>query len=849
MGRASFGGSGDYSGIFSSLFQNAESKARSEANAASARAEQLRDAEDADMLSQWESGQVSDAELMSYLSSRREEVSGDPIEEKKFDRLIRDTRSSIDDSKAELAYAQTGNIQDLINYYQTKAGTISGDSLKKRQIELRVDELRDKQNDDLGDTNLARAKYRLESGQITFAQYTKEAESAISVFRDSDPKRYYDLMTQLEGQKSDRVGGGNTIANTKYDMAVLASQAYEAGETSFEFNGATIKLDSAKMESIDQAYVDAERSRIASMKSRGLDTGDASKQLGDYITNHAQVHETIDDASWLSSQIVIAEDKIKTALKSGDLKTAYDVVAAESARIKSEIGKQFSSSDASDRGTAQYKASADSMVAAFDTFLNPASTTEQMTAALAAVGTAYNSLPTRDTRSGTAVSDLLEGALKEDGGMLRAAMTAGNGHNLIKSNKGKLVTFRGETRVAPIEKVTEYVNGVATTRDSVRWDIAFGDVLKGMTQDELNNLETFSAMTDYGGSPTTQALVIAEPQSMGYLGIQIQKSLSTNYSVSSELRKMPVGTILSGEEMEKYKDDINELLSSGLMGYTQDIGQPVYKVQMPNGQTFVKDPDTNTWFKDKLPWEGKVRYSQSFTGPNGEMIPYFKPDGDFELEPNAGPSAFQSGAPVIYTGTNYKAAQDVYARGAVTIPPDVYWRDASGNLTQDPKFKTWKYWTPEGSGFDGNGRKDGRAGYIPDYDGSTSDWWEFDDKGEDTSGKASPAAFLDELKRGTAPQLGLDKPKAETASVKFTDEQKTSARERMLMFENASSLPLAIGRANNAYRIPDFEIPKIRPNINPNLGTKPTTTPPKPTTTAAPAIATSRDLDMQGGNV
>ena len=844
MARASFGGSGDYSGIFASLFQNAESKARSEANAASARAEQLRDADDADMLSKWESGQVSDAELMSYLSSRREEVSGDPIEEKKFDRLIRDTSSSINDSKAELAYAQSGNIQDLINYYQTKAGTISGDSLKKRQIELRVDELRDKQNDDLGDNNLARAKYRLESGQITFDQYTKEAESAISVFRDSDPKRYYDLLTQLQGEKNDRVGGGNTIANTKYDMAVLASQAYEAGETSFEFNGATINLDAAKMESIDQGYVDAERSRIASMKAKGLDTGGASKQLGDYITAHAQVHETIDDASWLSAQAVIAEDKIKTALKTGDLKAAYDVVKSERDRLKLEAQKQFSSSDASDRGTAQYKASVDATIAAYDTFLNPASTTEQMTDALAAVGTAYNSLPSRDTRAGTSVSDLLEGTLKEDG-LLRLAMTSGNGYNLIRTGKGRLVTFRGETRVAPIETTTEYVNGVATPTDNVRWDIAFGDVLQTMTQDEMNNLNTFSAMTDYGGNVMTQALVIAEPQSMNYLGIQIQKSLSGNYDVSSELRKMPVGTILSGEEMDKYKDDINELLSSGLMGYTQEVGNPVYKAQMPNGQVFVKDPDTNTWFKDKLPWEGKIRYSQSFTGPNGEMIPYFKPDGDFELEPNAGPSAFQSGAPVLYTGTNYKGAQAVYDRGGVTIPADVYWRDASGNLTQDPKFKTWKYWTQDGSGYDGHGRKDGRAGYIPDYDGSTSDWWSFDDGNKDTSGKASPAAFLDELKRDGGPDIGMDRPASKPASAKLDEGQISSARERLLMFENASSLPLAIGRANNAYRIPEFEIPKIKPNIEANLGVKPLT-PPKPTTTPAPVIATATDMINRG---
>jgi hypothetical protein len=584
------------------------------------------------------------------------------------------------------------------------------------------------------------------------------------------------------------------------------------------------------------------------MKSRGLDTGQASKQLGDYITNHAQVHETIDDASWLSAQMVIAEDKIKTALKSGDLKAAYDVVASERDRLKKEAIAQFSSSDSSDRGTAQYKASVDATIAAYDTFLNPSSTTEQMTAAMAAVGTAYSSLPSRDTRSGTSVSDLLEGVLKEDGGLLRLAMTSGNGYNLLRTGKGRLVTFRGETRVAPIDKVPEYVNGVATSRDVVRWDIAFGDVLQTMNKDEINNLDTFSAMTDYGGNVMTQALVVAEPQSMGYVGIQITKSLAQNFSVSSELRKMPVGTILSGEEMEKYKTDIEELLASGLMGYTQDIGQPVYKVQMPNGQTFVKDPDTNTWFKDKLPWEGKVRYSQSFTGPNGEMIPYFRPDGDFELEPNAGPSAFQSGAPVLYTGTNYKAAQDVYNRGLVTIPPDVLWRDASGNLTNDPKFKTWTYWTPEGSGFDGWGRDAGKAGYIPNYDGSTSDWWNFEDKGEDTSGKANPAAFLDELKRGSSPTVGLDRPASKPASSKLDDVQISSARERMLMFENAASLPLAIGRANNSYRIPEFEIPKIKPNIDPKLGVQPPA-PPKPTTTSAPAIATSRDMDMRGGNV
>ena len=843
MGRASFGGSGDYSGIFASLFQNAESKARSEANAASARAEQLRDADDADMLSQWESGQVSDAELMSYLSSRREEVSGDPIEEKKFDRLIRDTSSSISDSKAELAYAQSGNIQDLINYYQTKAGTISGDSLKKRQIELRVDELRDKQNDDLGDTNLSRAKYRLESGQITFAQYTKEAESAISVFRDSDPKRYYDLLTQLEGQKSDRVGGGNTIANTKYDMAVLASQAYEAGETSFEFNGATIKLDAAKMESIDQAYVDAERLRIYSMKQRNLDTGEASKQLGDYITSHAQVHETIDDASWLSAQAVIAEDKIKTALKTGDLKAAYDVVKSERDRLKLEAQKQFASSDASDRGTAQYKASVDATIAAYDTFLNPSSTTEQMTDALAAVGTAYNSLPSRDTRAGTSVSDLLEGTLKEDG-LLRLAMTSGNGYNLIRTGKGRLVTFRGETRVAPLETTTEYINGVATPRESVRWDIAFGDVLKTMTQDELNNLNTFSSMTDYGGSVSTQALVIAEPQSMGYAGIQITKGLSTRRDISSDMRKWAVGQILTGEDMEKYRDDINKLLADGSLQYTTDIGQPVYKVQMPNGQVFVKDPDTNTWFKDKLPWEGKIRYVEGYDA-NGAMIPYLDGNSNFQLETNAGPSAFQSGAPVLYTGTNYKAAQDVYNRGAVTIPPDVYWRDASGNLTQDPKYKTWKYWTPEGSGFDGWGRDEGKAGYIPDYDGSTSDWWNFEDKGEDTSGKSSPAAFLDTLKQESGAQVGLNQPTAKPASAKLDDGQISSARERMLMFENAASLPLAIGRAQNGFKTPSFEIPKIKPNIDANLGVKPLT-PPKPTTTPAPTIATATDMFNRG---
>lgn len=57
--RRGFGGSGDYSGYFSSLYQGQQQEAKAK-----------QDAEDQDALDRWENGLMADDEWLAYIANR-----------------------------------------------------------------------------------------------------------------------------------------------------------------------------------------------------------------------------------------------------------------------------------------------------------------------------------------------------------------------------------------------------------------------------------------------------------------------------------------------------------------------------------------------------------------------------------------------------------------------------------------------------------------------------------------------------------------------------------------------------------------------------------------------------------
>lgn len=293
MARSSFGGGGDYSSLFGSLY--AQSKALKDAQ---------QDAADKDAYDRWKNGLMSDDEWLAYIGARVDATKGDkdPGNHQRWIQLQRQYVVSIADSQAEYAYSEgKSSIHELIGYYQNRLSRLQEDSEEYREMRGHLSDLIDKRDSEdlstgaqdisaridrglatyedllkfyrdrlgglrpgselhkqvtseivkvkgtIADTKMAgefeRLKYLYESKKISGKTYAAKLTAMAAPFKESDPQRYYQILSAANRvrQAGGSGGGGGKGAFSKKEKALedqfrgvdnyleLFADAYKAG--------------------------------------------------------------------------------------------------------------------------------------------------------------------------------------------------------------------------------------------------------------------------------------------------------------------------------------------------------------------------------------------------------------------------------------------------------------------------------------------------------------------------------------------------------------------------------------------------------------------------------------------
>lgn len=221
MARASFGGSADYSSLFASLYKTTaveqENDARDAINAEIQRLqseyaagrlnedqyaaalegvasrlhgldeaaywnlmesvnkirkgalEQAVALQDQKMSTDWEAGLISDDDWLAYVDSRAAGEQ-DPAKKAQWEQYSVKYHAAIGDQRAEFAFANGGNINDLIGYYQGKLGGLAQDSEDYRKTSLRLYELQDKRASDSLTDGAQKIMDAIETGKATYKE-------------------------------------------------------------------------------------------------------------------------------------------------------------------------------------------------------------------------------------------------------------------------------------------------------------------------------------------------------------------------------------------------------------------------------------------------------------------------------------------------------------------------------------------------------------------------------------------------------------------------------------------------------------------------------------------------------
>ena len=186
MGRASFGGSSDYSALFASIYgaqDVAAKQAEYDAKQAAAEAKAKQAAQDQDMADQWANGLISNEKWLAYIATRVQQTAGDPAEHEKWVKYQRKYQEQIADSTAEFNFANGGSINDLIAYYQVKIAGKTAGSKDTQKDQLRLNELIDQRASETVAKGAQAIVDRINAGTGTYEELLKFEKSALADVR------------------------------------------------------------------------------------------------------------------------------------------------------------------------------------------------------------------------------------------------------------------------------------------------------------------------------------------------------------------------------------------------------------------------------------------------------------------------------------------------------------------------------------------------------------------------------------------------------------------------------------------------------------------------------------------
>lgn len=383
MGRASFGGAGDYSGLFASLYNQSDAEAKRATEAAVARTKQAIAAADDMAFSDWESGKISDDDLLAYIERRVSESAGDATESARWLKIQDQYRVQIADSKAESAYAAGGDLADLIQYYETKMSGAQADSAGYRVAQQRVVQLRDQaaeerfsnelnsllerraSSDEIlefygkwkavarpgsalenkvdnaytekkaqnvledAETAMAKLQFDYTRGKISAAKYYNGIRDAASVYQTSDPVRYYQILQsafQTKQAGAGGGGGGSAVTSTLNSIIKLVDQweAAQVNGSATMFNPITGQVETITADQIkkyDNQFIKGANNMASAYKAGGNNGAAANiyNKIGSYIASHVQVHVGFEQTDRLSLLLSNGIASMNNALDSNDV--------------------------------------------------------------------------------------------------------------------------------------------------------------------------------------------------------------------------------------------------------------------------------------------------------------------------------------------------------------------------------------------------------------------------------------------------------------------------------------------------------------------------------------------------
>lgn len=218
MTRAGFGGSGDYSGLFSNLYSS--TKSNKDAQQA---------ADDQNAYDQWSNGLSSDDQWLQYIQGRIDATAGQPKEQQKWVDNLRQYSVVISDNKAEAAYKAGGSINDLIAYYQTRLSALNKDSNQARDVQLHVSDLMDQRASDNISDGSQKIIDGINKGTKTYTDLQNFLTAArVSTRANSDLQKSLDKqIQQVKDQvRSNALEGSFEKLQYQYDAGKMTGRAY-----------------------------------------------------------------------------------------------------------------------------------------------------------------------------------------------------------------------------------------------------------------------------------------------------------------------------------------------------------------------------------------------------------------------------------------------------------------------------------------------------------------------------------------------------------------------------------------------------------------------------------------------
>ena len=779
MARAGFGGSGDYSSTFAGLYS---------ANKDTQRAQQ--DADDQDAFDKWQNGLLSDDEWMTYIRGRIDTYSGDPKRQERWVTNLRKYAVVISDNQAEFAYKNGGSINQLIAYYQGRADSMVPGSTEARDLQLRINDLQDTRSSDsiteggekiiaginkgtktYGDlqsflqaqlktarpnsdlfksinkqldnvkeqirTNVLegsfeKLQYEYDAGKLSGGGYAAKLRQMAVQFKDSDPKRYYQILEAAiaigkqgssggRGGRGGGGGGGGSAASRKslnatVDSIQAARNRTQALIEQFDnlgpgrsgvdpVTGKPVVFNEAKIKELDQALVRQFDDLAAAYTAKGDKSAaaNAQKAKASYISQNVMAHNTMsaDDSTrallvstgkvldyatanpdptaalgsvqgvakvWKDYASSLEKSAVKTAGYGGD----------KNRRLPSESGEtQYAgklgimdqvSSDRLDRAKA--------MADAFATIARPGVSDEEVTAAAQLV-MQYDSGVDAPGGSKPVYSQMIAAATK----------VAGNSQGLATDDVQRVVQG-GQVTFVRTQAVTTYATVDGSTMPVTK-KIPMIDGLDG------ENARLVDIFMDINGVPTKVQAVATRSGVDGFNAWVASSPIKIGKG--GQATSYPAGTPLTQDVIKKLQatGQWDAYLTAGTVGRAPALEMMTvqsaaftdkYGKAHP-AETWVQDLGTNLWYKGNLPVRGAI------PGEDG-TIPYkLGPDGKPIADLNWQSYGSAGGVPAPYSGANPREMQNLMNQDSDLVA-DIRGRGPDGSVTDEPQGLQWAYYDP-----------------------------------------------------------------------------------------------------------------------------------------------------------